>query len=55
MVMNRCGEIVLSCWEDIPDHYSTVTLDLFVVMPNHVHGIIILTDVGAGLKPAPTG
>ena len=52
--MNRCGDVVLSCWADIPDHYSTVTLDLFVVMPNHVHGIIILTDVGAGLKPAPT-
>jgi len=32
-------------------------LDGFVVMPNHVHGIIVLTDdsaVGAGLKPAPT-
>jgi REP element-mobilizing transposase RayT len=54
MVMNRCGEIVLSCWGDIPDHYSTVTLDLFMVMPNHVHGIIVLTDVGAGFKPAPT-
>ncbi len=52
--MNQCGEIVLSCWEDIPDHYSTVILDLFVVMPNHVHGIIILTDFGAGFKPAPT-
>jgi len=29
-------------------------LDAFVIMPNHIHGIIFLTDVGAGLKPAPT-
>jgi len=29
-------------------------LDVFVIMPNHIHGIIFLTDVGAGLKPAPT-
>jgi REP element-mobilizing transposase RayT len=32
-----------------------VELDTFVVMPNHVHGIIVLTEpAGAGLKPAPT-
>ncbi|HXG24447.1 MAG TPA: hypothetical protein VNJ09_07835 [Chthonomonadales bacterium] len=31
-----------------------VDLDVFVVMPNHVHGIIVLTNVGAGFEPAPT-
>ncbi|HSE83161.1 MAG TPA: transposase, partial [Thermodesulfobacteriota bacterium] len=33
-----------------------IKLDAFVIMPNHVHGIIInvANDVGAGLKPAPT-
>ena len=29
-------------------HYAEVNLDVFVVMPNHVHGIIVLGDVGPG-------
>ena len=43
---------VLAAWEDLPTHYAQVSLDQFVVMPNHVHGIVLLADVGAGLKPA---
>jgi putative transposase len=46
----------------LTDHYSGIALDTFVIMPNHVHGIIIITDrvmvvdpVGAGFEPAPTG
>ena len=41
-------------WFDLPNHYAHVRLDAFVIMPNHVHGVIVLTEVGAGLKPAPT-
>jgi len=29
---------------EIPQHYPYVMLDAFVIMPNHVHGIIILND-----------
>lgn len=54
MVLNAYGEIVESCWHELPEHYQNVELDEMVVMPNHVHGIIVITDVGAGLKPAPT-
>ena len=62
MQANDHGKIVNECWNDLPDHYGQVILDEFVVMPNHVHGIIILTDntvgagslVRAGFKPAPT-
>jgi REP element-mobilizing transposase RayT len=57
MHTNGYGEIVAACWDDLPNHYSHVELDAFVVMPNHVHGIINLlhqADVGAGFKPAPT-
>jgi putative transposase len=53
MALNEYGEIVAACWDDLPRHYANVELDAFVVMPNHIHGIIVLT-VGAGLKPAPT-
>ena len=60
MQSNPLGQIVQACWEDLPRHYSHVELDAFTVMPNHVHGIILIHDdhtpstVGAGLKPALT-
>ena len=55
MQLNDYGQIVTAHWDDLVNHYPHVELDVFVVMPNHVHGIIALTDnVGAGLKPAPT-
>jgi len=56
MVMNQFGDLVEAAWHDLPSHYPWVALDRFVVMPNHVHGIIVLdgtiTLVGAGFKPA---
>jgi REP element-mobilizing transposase RayT len=57
MRLNPLGVVVRDCWDELPRHYSHVELDTFVVMPNHVHGIIILADadVGAGFKPAQTG
>jgi putative transposase len=57
MKLNQCGQIVENAWHDLPNHFAHVELDAFCIMPNHVHGIIILKDeegVGAGLRPAPT-
>ena len=59
LILNGYGKIVRECWYDLPRHYPHVTIDAFVVMPNHVHGVIVLLAeaigaVGAGLKPAPT-
>ncbi|MDD3806815.1 MAG: hypothetical protein PHE86_02090 [Candidatus Marinimicrobia bacterium] len=50
MVLNECGKITKQCWLDIPNHYSNAELDEFVIMPNHIHGIIIIVggiNVGA--------
>ncbi|MBF8249239.1 MAG: hypothetical protein HW374_2039 [Bacteroidetes bacterium] len=58
MKTNSFGKIVHSCWFDLVNHYGNIELDEFVVMPNHVHGIIGIFEsvaVGAGLRPAPTG
>jgi len=58
MVLNNIGKIAQDCWYDLPNHYPHIYLDEFVIMPNHIHGVItILADdhiVGAGLNPAPT-
>lgn len=42
------GTIVQQCWDAIPDHMPMVICDAFVAMPNHIHGIIVITDVAAG-------
>jgi putative transposase len=63
MRLNDRGGLIHSVWDELPDHYPGVKCDAFIVMPNHVHGIIVLaneggvgeSDVGAGLKPARTG
>lgn len=48
MRLNEYGQIAAACWEDIPHHFENVELDTFVMMPNHVHGIVVITDnVGA--------
>ncbi len=46
--LNAYGKIVQSCWEQIPNHFKLVESIAYVVMPNHIHGIIIITDrIGA--------
>ncbi|MEN9302023.1 MAG: hypothetical protein RL264_452 [Bacteroidota bacterium] len=40
MILNDCGEIAKKCWLEIPEHFPNVELHEFVIMPNHVQGII---------------
>ena len=42
--LSELGMIVQQTWDDLPTHYHGIDLDAFIVMPNHVHGIIILAD-----------
>ena len=49
MVLNDAGEYVRQCWLDIPMHFPHIKLDEYVVMPNHVHGIIIICDLSDGV------
>ncbi len=46
IVLSPLGEVVRKCWMQIPQHFSQASLKEFVMMPNHLHGIIGLT-VGA--------
>lgn len=52
------SRICAECWRDLPNHYSNCALDAFVIMPNHVHGVIIIDNqigcVETGLKPVST-
>jgi putative transposase len=40
MQLNSAGERAHQCWLDIPNHFPDVILHEFVIMPNHVHGIL---------------
>jgi len=47
MKLNDMGLIAEKCWNEMPSHFPHVRLDEFIVMPNHIHGILIITPVGA--------
>jgi len=40
--LSGAGEIVDECWRAIPEHFPNVETPIHVVMPNHVHGIILI-------------
>ncbi|MFH1077119.1 MAG: transposase [Pseudomonadota bacterium] len=42
MVLNDTGRIVQKCWNEIDEHFPHITLDEFIVMPNHAHGILLI-------------
>lgn len=46
MRLNGCGRIARDEWLKTADLRQRVQLDAFIVMPNHIHGIIVLTDDG---------
>ncbi len=53
---SRSGKAVARCWNEIPNHFNGTALDGFVIMPNHVHGILLFPDgVGAVACPARCG
>ena len=44
MRLKPAGEMIQQVWYALPDRFPIVQLDAFVVMPNHIHAIIVLTD-----------
>jgi len=63
MVLSAAGNAVWDCWKGLPDHYRNVRLDEFIVMPDHVQGVLFLlfdppsdpnSKPRAGHRPAPT-
>jgi putative transposase len=55
MRSNDAGQLATRLWHDLPARFSGLDVDAFVVMPNHVHGILVLSDVGAPLVGARVG
>ena len=51
MRLNDAGTMIHTVWDQIPSHYPGVDIDEFVIMPNHIHGVVII--VGAGPRACP--
>ena len=47
------GEMIQKIWQELPEYYAGVGIDVFTIMPNHIHGIIVLNHVGAGPRACP--
>ena len=60
MCLNVAGELAADLWSRLPARYPDIDLDQFVIMPNHIHGIVVLPDgapsdeSGAATRAAPT-
>ena len=42
MILSETGQIAKKLWQNLPEHFSFAALDEYVIMPDHVHGIIII-------------
>jgi putative transposase len=51
MVLSELGSAATRCWNEIPGHFPHVRLDEFVIMPNHIHGIIEIIRYPDHFKP----
>jgi REP element-mobilizing transposase RayT len=47
MHLTEYGKIVRDEWHKLPNRYTSIGLDVVVIMPNHIHAIIVIHDVGA--------
>ena len=44
LILGNAGRMVNSVWDELPTFYPGVRLDEFVVMPNHIHGIVMIVE-----------
>ena len=53
MHLNEAGIMAQKMWETLPRRFPGIDLDAFVIMPNHIHGVIVINEpVGASLVSA---
>ncbi len=52
MQLNDAGQTARQCWQAIPEHFPCVSCDRFIIMPNHIHGILLINNARqANIRP----
>ncbi len=44
IILNETGKIVEEIWNEIPSKFQYISLDVYQVMPNHFHGIVVINE-----------
>ena len=42
--LSEAGKIAHKCWSEIPDHFPHILLEDFIIMPDHMHGVLHITE-----------
>ena len=55
--MNEAGRIAAAVWGALPNRFRKIEIDTFVVMPNHIHGVIriVIPEAASAAEPPPLG
>jgi putative transposase len=51
--LSSAGEIIKRYWEEIPKYFDNLEMGEFVIMPNHLHGIIVITEPVGAIHESP--
>ncbi|MBU4305803.1 MAG: transposase [Candidatus Omnitrophica bacterium] len=52
--LSTIGQIIDNRWNDIPNQYENVALDQYIIMPNHIHGIMIINNIDKREEASPS-
>ncbi len=53
MQLNEVGQIIQAVWDSLPQFYKGMELDAFVIMPNHLHGVILIGEPVGAIRESP--
>ena len=51
MNASPAGQMVAKAWDELRNHYAGIDVDSFILMPNHIHGIVVLNPSSVGAAP----
>ena len=54
MKLNKIGRIINQWWQKLPEKFTNVSLGEYIIMPNHLHGIVVINKNGRTHGSAPT-
>jgi putative transposase len=55
IILSDIGLIVDKFWREIPAHFSSIILDEYIIMPDHIHGILIIKNHPAAIQAPNLG